>query len=237
MPHDSVRVGVAAFSRYGGARFDIIIVSGGSLNVARQWLATGIALVALSGVLSACSGGSDDEPKAAATTTTSAAPATTTPAPIPTPAVQPQGANGVTWRIQDWETHQNDEAVLAWVHANETLAASINQGKPVAGLEQLTSKAVLRQYVNAINVSKQKEYRAAPEGDVKVLSSKTSGDRATLTMCSWAPTTAIRDKNNKVVGEGEQIWFKETATLSKASGQWVLKTAESSGTCPGGPPA
>ena len=202
----------------------------------RHWLATGAAIVAMSGLLAACSGGSD-EPAADPTKATTAAPATTTPAPAPEPATQPAGANGVTWKIQDWATYQNDEAVLAWTDINETLAASINQGKLVPGLEQRTSKSVLREFVSAIDVSAKNSYQVASEGDVKVLSSETTGDRAKLTMCSWAPTTGIRDKNNDIVGKNEDIWFKEIATLSKSSGQWVLKTVESSGTCPGGPPS
>ena len=203
----------------------------------RQSLVTGAVVVALGGAMASCSGGgSDDEPEPSPSKAAPTTPATTS-APAPAAATQPPGANGVTWKIQDWPTYQNDEAVLAWTTANETLAASINAGKIVGGLEQMTSKTVLRKYVNAINISKQKQYQAAPEGDVKVQSSETTGDRATLVMCSWAPTTAIRDKNNKVVGEGEQIWFKEKAMLSKSSGRWVLKTTEISGTCPGGPPA
>jgi hypothetical protein len=205
--------------------------------VKRQWLATGMTIVALSSVLSAC-GSSDDAPKASPTKTSSATPATTSaPAPAPAVTAQPPGANGVTLKIQDWEKHQADPAVLAWTHALEDLGASINRGALVPGLDQRTSKSVLRIFVNAINVSKDNAYHVPTEGDVKVLSSKTTGDRAELTMCMWSTTTGVRDKNDNAVGDDEDVWFKQKATLSTTSGQWVLKTLDDSvGNCTGGPP-
>jgi hypothetical protein len=193
----------------------------------------------LSGLLSACSGGSDDDdPKASPATTSSAAPATT-PAPTPTPAAttQPPGENGVTLRMQDYAKYQDDPAVIEWTHINEALGASINQGSIVPGLEERTSKSVLRKFVSAVNVSKQNEYTVAAEGDVKVLSAETKGSRAKLTMCLWAPTTGIRDKNGKIVGDDEQVWFRQKAELSSSTGQWVLRTFDDTGTCPGGAPS
>jgi len=204
----------------------------------RHWLATGAAIVAMSGLLAACSGGSD-EPAADPTKATTAAPATTTPAPAPEPTVatQPPGPNGVTFRIQDFARYQGDPAVIEWTHINEALGASINQGSLVPGLEQKTSKSVLRKFVSAIDASTKNKYTVATEGDVKVLSAKTEGTRATLTMCLWAPTTGIRDSSGKIVGDDGQIWYRQKAELSSASGQWVLRAFDDTGTCPGGPPS
>lgn len=203
----------------------------------RQWLVTGATIVALTSVLSACSGGSDDEPEATPTKAATSAPATTAPAPEPTPVTQQPGANGVTFKLQDFEKYQDDAAVIAWTHINEDLSASINQRKLVPGLEQQVSKTVLRKFVNAINVSKKNDYTVAPEGDVKVQSSETDGSRAKLTMCMWAPTTGIRDKNGDIVGKNEKIWFKQVVEMSSSTGQWVLRTVDDTGTCPGGAPS
>lgn len=204
----------------------------------RQWLVACAALVALSGTLAACSG-SDDEPEASPTKASSAT--STTPAPAPTTApaaAQPQGANGVTWKIQDWQTYQADEAVVEWTHIHEALAASINQGSLVPGLEERTSKSVLRKFVSAVNLSADRGYHVPVEGDVKVLSSTTTGDRAKLTMCMWSTTTGVRDKDDKAVGSDENIWFKQEATLSRSSGQWVLRSFDDTvGTCSGGAPS
>lgn len=201
----------------------------------RQSLVTAAVVVALCalGACSGGSGGSDDETKTVATTkATSAAPST----PAPVVETQPPGPNGVTYVIQDWDRYRTDEAVVAWTSIAQDLGASTNQGKLVPGLATRTSKKVLRIYSDAVNFSRRKDYHVAEVGDVKVSSSKVQGDRAELTMCMWSTTTGVRDKNDKAIGDDESIWFKQDAVLSKASGQWVLKSIEDTGTCGGGAP-
>ena len=201
----------------------------------RQSLVAAAVVVALSAVLGACSGGSDDKPKPVATTKPTASSASpTTPAPVV--ETQPAGPNGVTYVVQDWDRYRTDEAVVAWTSIAQDLGASTNQGKLIPGLATRTSKKVLRIYSDAVDFSRRKDYHVAEVGDVKVSSSKVQGDRAELTMCLWSTTTGVRDKNDKAVGDDENIWFKQDAVLSKASGQWVLKSIEDNGTCEGGAP-
>ena len=144
----------------------------------------------------------------------------------------------MTWRIQDFATYQDDEAVIEWTHISEDLAASYNRRALVPGLEQRLSKKVLRIYADAVEVYKKRDYHVRDVGDVRVQSSKTEGDRAELTMCMWSTTTGVRDKNDKAVGDDEEIWFRQDAVMSKASGQWVLMSiGDPTATCEGGPPA
>ncbi|MFC5676440.1 hypothetical protein [Aeromicrobium endophyticum] len=143
----------------------------------------------------------------------------------------------MTYKIQDFEKHQDDEAVIEWTRIAEGLAASTNQGRLVPWLEQRVSKKVLRIYADAVALSSKRKYHVADVGDVKVRSSRTEGDRAELSMCMWSTTTGVRDENDRAVGDDEGIWFRQDAVMSKASGQWVLTSIDGrGGTCRGGPP-
>ena len=205
----------------------------------RQWLATGAALVALSGVLAACSGGSD-EPKADPTkAATSAAPATTTPAPAPTPAAQPQGANGVTYEIQNWDEYATDPAVLAWKQTLEAVGGSANSGKVLEPVRTGTSKKVLRTFVSSLQQAKSGNWHVEPVGKVRIEAAETTSNRSKLTVCTWGPSTVYLTKDGKSPDGDENfdVWFKQTFELALRDGRWKITAAASDGKCSGGAPA
>lgn len=199
--------------------------------MSRQLLATGVAAVTLALGLTAC-GGSDDEPKATATPTPT--PAVTTTA---APPVQPTGANGVTYEIQNWDDYAADPAVLAWKTTFETLSASSNQGKVLPGLRTSTSKSVLRQFVAAVNQAKKNQWRLKDIAKVNVRSASTKGAESSLIMCLWGPTVGYYEKSGKYHGKPEVFWFKQSVKLSLKSGHWIITKFTYNGKCPGGAPA
>lgn len=205
----------------------------------RQWLATGAAVVMLSGALSACSG-SDDDPEPSPTKTSSAAPATT-PAPEPTPAVvtQPPGANGVTYEIQNWDEHATDPAVLAWKQTLEAVGGSANSGKVLEPVRAGMSKKVLRMFVSSLQQAKRGNWHVEPVGKVRIESAETTSSRSKLAVCSWGPSTVYLTEDGKSPDGDENldVWSKQTFELALRDGRWVITAAASDGTCPGGAPA
>jgi hypothetical protein len=210
--------------------------------VTRQWLATGAALVALSSVLAACSGGSDDEPKAdPSKTATSSAPEPTTPAPAPTPAAQPQGANGVTYEIQNWDEYASDPAVLAWKQTIEGFAGSIGAGKVLEPVRAGMAKRVLRDYVRSFDQATDNNWHVEPVAKVKVESAETTADRSRLVVCLWAPSTAFIKENGEPAGDSTaediKVWSKQNLDMVSKDGRWVISTFKYDGECSGGAPA
>ena len=199
--------------------------------MSRHLLVSGIAVIALAGGMSGCSG-SDDKPEAAKTTATTVAP--TTPAPTPTTPAQPQGADGATYKIQNWDEHSTNPAVLGWKQANEALAASTNQGKVLPSLRNSANKVVLRKYVAAVNYSSKRDLKVPATGDVKVVSAVIDGRTAKLKTCLWAPTTSVRDKGSDEAGS--KFWFKQTVEMRLSAGRWIVTSQVTKGKCGGGAP-
>jgi hypothetical protein len=196
--------------------------------VRRQSLVTGVALAALLLGISAC-GGSDDkaDPK----------PTKTTASPTPTPSVQPKGAYGVTFEIQNWDAYADDAAVLAWKQINEAVAGSSNTGKLLAPMRQGMSKKVLRQYLPGVQAGWKNDWHVKPVGKVKVLSARTSSSSAQLTTCLWGPSVGFYTAKDKYFGEPEVYWLKQKVKMVLTSGTWVMDTVTFDGKCPGGEPA
>jgi hypothetical protein len=194
-----------------------------------------------SSTLAACGSNSDDEPKTAPTkTATSAAPATTTPAPAPTPAAQPQGANGVTYEIQNWDEYATDSAVLAWKQLLEAVGGSTNSGKVLEPVRRGMAKSVLRPYVQSMEQAWDNGRTVPGDAKVKVESATTSGNKAKLVMCLWAPSTVLYEKNGDATGgtsaKDLAAWTKQTVDLTIRDGRWVVTKIDFPGTCDGAAP-
>lgn len=188
--------------------------------------------MALLGAMSAC--GSDDEPKAASTTTATTPVATT---PAPTSPTQPQGSDGVTITIGNWEQHAEDPAVLAYKQLIEGIGASGNAGKIVPALRDVASKKVLRLYAPGLQQQWDNDWRVDEQGDAKILSSRASGSTTRIVACLWAPTTDFKDKSGKLINNQKAEWHKQRATVSVAGGTAKVTTISQKGTCSGGEPA
>ncbi|KQV74947.1 hypothetical protein ASC61_08015 [Aeromicrobium sp. Root344] len=191
-----------------------------------------VAVLALLLGVSAC--GSDDDkadPK----------PTKTTASPTPTTPVQPKGADGVTYEIQNWDAYADDPAVLAWKQAVEGVAGSTNARKVLPSMRQGLSKSVLRTYVASIKQAWKGDWHVDKVGDAKVQSVRTSGNQARMVVCVWNPTTVYYDKNNKPIGDPSRAelstWARQKVTMRLTGGHWIMTAFKYSGKCPGGAPA
>ena len=203
--------------------------------------AVAAVVAVLSVSVGACGGGSDRESKASPSEATAPAAETSTPAPPATPApppVQPTGAYGVTYEIQNWEQYATDPAVLAWKQTLEAVGGSVNSGKLLEPVRAGMSKKVLRRYVSSLKQAKSGGWHVEPVGKVTVESAETTASRSKLTTCSWAPSTVYftKDDTSPDGDENFDIWHKNRYELAVRDGQWTITSVESDGNCPGGPP-
>lgn len=198
--------------------------------MSRQSLMASIAALALLLGVSAC-GGDDDKADPKPTKTTASA------SPRPTTSAQPEGADGVTYRIQNWDEHSDDPVVLAYKTTNEAYTASINQRKVLPAFRRGVANGFLRKVVGDMKFVKKKGWHLPDEVIVKVRTVRTTGTQAVLTMCVWRPSNSYYDKKNKVVGPTERWWDREITRLSQSGGRWILTKVDIKGKCPGGAPA
>lgn len=196
-----------------------------------------MAVVALSSPLTAC-GGSDTEPDAPPTTATTSpdptAPVTATATPeLP---MQPEGANGVTYEIQNWEPYANDPAVLAWKQVQEALGASTNEGRVIPALRDGSSKNALRKFAAAVDYSRKNDLHVPAVGIARVEKANLDGQTVKLTTCLWAPSISVYDNTDKIVGGKSEYWYEQQVTMTKASGRWAVSSQVTEGECPGSAP-
>lgn len=197
--------------------------------MSRHLLVTSVLLVSLLGGMSACGGG-DDEPD-------SKPKASKTAAATPTPKAQPQGADGVTYEIQNWDKYADDPVVLAYKTTNEAIGASINGSTILPAMREGLSKRGLRTYVPSLDMAKKRKFHVLPLGKVKISSVTTKGSSARLVVCAWVPSVNYYDKNGKAVDNAAKKWLKQNIGMRSRSGTWVLDTIKFSGNCKGGAPA
>jgi hypothetical protein len=200
----------------------------GRPSMSRQPLVSSVALAALLLGVSAC-GGSDGGRADPTPTKTSASPTPTTP-------VQPKGADGVTYEIQNWDAYAADPAVLAWKQIFEASNGSINRGKLLPLARTGLSKPVLRILSGNLDRSIKSGWHVKPLAKVKVESARTSGSSSRVVVCLWAPSTGLYDSKGGFVGEPERFWKRLQSDLSRTSGAWVIDTNTLKGKCPGGEP-
>lgn len=199
--------------------------------MSRQSLVVGVALATLLLGLSACGGGDGDGDKADPKATKA------TSSPTPTTLAQPKGAHGVTVDIQNWDKYADDPAVLAYKQASEATGGSMNKHKLVPGITRILSKPVLRLVSANVANGKKNRWSVPKVAYVKLESSRTSGSEARLVTCEWAPSTDVRDRNGKLLGDVKREWRKYSVKLTSKSDTWVLQPIKQIGTCPGGAPA
>jgi len=193
----------------------------------RHWWVTCLAVVALSSGLASCSG--DDEPDTKPTTPTTSA--------SPTEAPQPKGADGVTVDIQNWESHAEDPAVLAFKKATESVNASANKRKILPDFRAGFSKKPLRTLVTNVRLAWRNNWHVAPVLHAKVRRSERQGSKVRLVMCQWAPSHAYLKKNNTPVKKPKRVWDQVVYELSPKADSWVITSFKLKGRCPGGAPS
>lgn len=186
----------------------------------------GVALATLLLGLSACGGSDGDKADPKPTkTTTSAAP------------VQPSGASGVTYDIENWGEYADDPAVLAYKQATEALSGSINAGKVLPAMRRSIGKPQLREFTATLQAAWKKKWHVPDRGSASVQSVTKTSSGARLVMCEWKPSFAFHYKNAKAVGTDDRWWDKVVVTMKSVSGRWILSSVKVSGKCPGGAPA
>jgi hypothetical protein len=198
--------------------------------VSRQSLVTSVAVAALLLVLSAC-GGSDDKADPKPTKTT------VSPTPTPTTPVQPKGADGVTYQIQNWEAYAQNPAVLAWKRTLESVSGAANSGKINKPATEGLSKERLRHYMTALRLAWKNDWHFKSIAYAKIDSSKVSDTQAQLSVCLWNPSISFYKKNGKASGPTSQRWDKQVVEMKQSAGRWVLTSTVFKGTCAGGAPA
>lgn len=196
----------------------------------RHWLTAGVAATALFAGLSAC--GSDEKPQA----TPSASPVVTTSTPSATPTGQPAGPDGATAKILNWDAYASDPGVLAWVKANEGLAASINTGKLVPAVTDGMSKKVLRQFTPGIQRGWKNNWTVPNVTIAKVKSARTTMSSSKLVMCAWGESIAFYDQNQQPVVKADKTWRKQVATVKLQGNRWYISSVKIGGSCTGSSP-
>lgn len=173
--------------------------------------------------LSACNGDSD-EPQA------TPEPTETTPTG---PPPQPEGKYGVTYTIQNWDEHYDDEAVVAWKQSTEAMAGSINTGKLTPEFRSGYAKGPRDDYVEAFNYATERDMKLPEQGDARIDKAETSESTAALEVCTWAPTTDyVNDE-----GSAEEIWRKYEVSMEVSDGRWVITEEDLDGECSGEAPS
>lgn len=173
--------------------------------------------------LSACNGDSD-EPQA------TPEPTETTPTG---PPPQPEGKYGVTYTIQNWDEHYEDEAVLAWKQSIESMAGSINTGKLTPEFRRSYAKAPRDTYVAAFNYATERDMKLPEQGDARIDEANTSESSSDLVVCVWAPTTDYIDDDKAA----EEIWRKYVVSMEVSDGRWMVMESEADGECSGEAPS
>lgn len=194
----------------------------------RLGLAAGLslALVALVG----CSTGEPTEettPEATATTPSG-------------PPAQPEGPDGFTWEIQNWDEWADDPAVLTWKRFNEAFAASVAQKELLPAVRETTSREGLDVYLAGFEYARDNDLRTPEVAKAKIIRVEREGQTASVVSCSWGESISLLRADGEMVGTNDgQYWIRQTATLSGTDDAgWVVDDASvNDGRCEGDPPA
>lgn len=197
-------------------------------NRTRTTLVTTAAAITVALGLGGCS---HDEPSPKPTRTT------VTPSPTRTVPPQPDGADGVTYDVQNWEKYADDPAVLVWKQLSETLSASVNQGRLVPRASSLASRSMLRPILKNLRFAWSHDLRVRPVARVAVLRSQKNGTRTRLVTCSWDVSADYYRADGTFYGEPESIWHKDVWTVEQQGKVHLVTSLKPSGTCRLDPPA
>ena len=179
-------------------------------------------LSALLLTIAGCTGGGDTEP---------------TPEPEPTettptgPPPQPEGADGVTWEIQNWDEYAEDEAVLVWKQWNEAVSASISRGELLAPARELSTREVIDQYLGSLEYARENDFRSQDNTAVRVARSEVEGDVATVVTCVWSKSVELVTTDGDYVSDEEPRWLRQVAEVELEGDAPVITRADYDGTC------
>ncbi|KQY55772.1 hypothetical protein ASD11_14795 [Aeromicrobium sp. Root495] len=159
------------------------------------------------------------------------------PGPSPTPELQPEGADGVTWKVDNWEQHASDPAVLAWKQLSEALSASVNRRRLVPAVTSLASKKTLRPIIENVRFAWSHDLHVRPTALSHVVRADRRGSKVRLLTCSWATSVNYYDADGTYYGgPAEERWIKDAWTVEPVDGRWVVTSMDRSGRCRLDPP-
>lgn len=186
---------------------------------------------ALTVLLAACSGSSEGDEAAK---TPSATPSATA-----TEAVQPGGADGVTYEIRNWTAYADDPAVLGYKKAFEAGSASVNAKKVLPAFRATFTDKGFRQFLPTVKQAWPDGWTVPSAATVEIEKSTTTGAKARVVACGWGETTGFRKKDGSWVGGGKDIrqWDRVIANLTKSGDQWKIDSYTFKGTCKIGAPS
>ncbi|MGJ9414312.1 hypothetical protein ACHAAC_16540 [Aeromicrobium sp. CF4.19] len=196
----------------------------------RWGAAVAASAMAMAMALAACGGGGEDE-------------SDSSPAPEPTettpagPPPQPEGADGVTWEIQNWDAHAEDPAVLTWKQFNEAVGGSVNGGDLLAAARELSTREVLEPYLSSMEGAWQNDLVVKELAYVRVEESEQGDDGARLVACVWDPSAVFYQSDGEATGTVKEQWSKEVVTLEEEGDAFIISDVAYDGTCEGGAPA
>ena len=146
----------------------------------------GLALVA-----TGCGGekkaSADPEPSAPSSSATASATASASPTAKP----QPRGSSGATYDILNWSEYADDPAVFAWKKRIEAMSGSLLRGKLQPDVRKYTTDEMFRSSASQVENALDDGWTVKRVAQVHVESSKTKGNKATLRLCLWSPTTSL----------------------------------------------
>lgn len=193
------------------------------------------AVVCAASLVIGVTGCGSEAPEAAAepSPTASESPATSSP---DSPNEQPVGRYGVTYEIQDWDQHRDDVVVVGYKQAFEAFGGSVNTHQVTDGLQARFTKPLQRTLLGRIQFAWGADLHVDPVAKVRVLSSKRSGAKGSLTVCHWVDSADFKTASNTLYGKPEPGWEKVEVDLVQRQRTWRVAQIDSVGRCPGGTP-
>ena len=109
-------------------------------------------------------------------------------------------------QVADWRT---DPTVLGVLHEH---------------VRRYTNDKMFRLSADQVQRALDEGWRIKRVAQVHVESSKTKGNKSTLRLCLWSPTTSLFEKDGKPVGavKVDQQWDRQIATVNKSGNRWRL---------------
>lgn len=192
--------------------------------------------------LTAC-GGSDTaapKPTAPASNTPTAAPTAPpapTPSEVPGPVPMPEGKDGVTVRIANWEQVGEDAKVAAYKTGREALIASLRAGSLVPDFRSTLTPELQRLMQVRLRASWKDGWTVGDRVESRVLAATGGARNGVVLVCEWAPSVAARTAGGALVGKDLQRWNKLKVKVAMGATGWVMASIDPVGTCPGPAPA
>ncbi|GAA2084952.1 hypothetical protein GCM10009821_28010 [Aeromicrobium halocynthiae] len=184
-------------------------------------------LSALLLTIAGCTGGGDTEP---------------TPEPEPTettptgPPPQPEGADGVTWEIQNWDEYAEDEAVLAYKEWSEAISASVNTGELLPRARELASREVLDVYLDQLRFAEDNDLRSQARTLVRIARSESEAGTSTVVACIWSKSAELVTADGDYFSDEEPRWARQVAKVETDAEAPVLTEVDFDGNCRGEEP-